>query len=334
MLMLFSTCLLLAGLASSPATGPGDPPPPGASVQSLKVARTLGAGATVTIRAVVLNGAELGALRFVQDGEYGLALYSLPTRVAGYDELRAGDSLQVTGQLKNYNGLLEMDPISSVRKISSGRTLHPLKVPASAITTAFSEAHEGRLLEVTGLSRLTNTGGTPVESLSANSNYLLDGQNGALMRVTVASTGPDGLVNATVPKGEQFDVRGILSQFSMNGTGGYQLLPRLASDLVRGGGLPRISAEPVPVNITAQGFTIEFSTLYPGDARISYGPSATELTEERTDATFGTQHRITLDGLEPGTTYYVKVSSHNMAGTASAEPVPVITGGRKSSRKK
>ncbi|MVN77075.1 hypothetical protein GO988_12130 [Hymenobacter sp. HMF4947] len=333
--MFFTTYFLLTGLLGSLATGPSDTPPvPSGAVQSLKAARTLGAGATVTVRAVVLNGAELGGLRFVQDGESGLALYALPTRVPGFDELQAGDSVQVTGQLKNYQGLLEMDPISAVRKISSGRPLRPLKVPASGITAAFSEAHEGRLLEVTGLSRLTNSSGTPVDALSANTNYLLDGQTGALLRVTNSSSGPNGLINAGVPKGEQFDVRGILSQFSASGTGGYQLLPRLATDLVRGGGLARITAEPVPVNITAQGFTIEFSTSYPGDTRISYGPSSTELTSNRIDEALTTQHRIVLDGLEPGTTYYVQVSSRNMAGMASSAAVPVITGGHKSGRKK
>lgn len=330
--MLFSTLLLVAGLAGQPhpGTGPGSPPkPPVTGVISLKAARAQGPGATVTIRGVVLNGPELGGLRFVQDAETGLALYSLPGRVEGFDDLRAGDSLQATGQLKNYQGLLEMDPVTSVQKISSGRPLRALKVPATALTSAFVEANEGRLVSITGVARLTTTAGTPVTSLAANTNYLIDGQNGGLLRINVASTGPNGLVSASVPQGERFDVRGLMSQYSPSGTGGYQLLPRLVTDLVRGGGLPRITGEPVPVSITSQGFTLEFSTLYPGDTRVKYGPSATQLNESRVDDAITTQHRIVLDELEPGTTYYVQVSSHNAAGTATAPPVPIITGGRK-----
>ncbi|QKG52888.1 hypothetical protein [Hymenobacter sp. BRD67] len=342
--MLLYTTLLAASLVgplqtgpgpktkSKPATAPTAAPGPAAptpGVQSVKAAKALGAGATVTVRGVVSNGPELGALRFVQDGETGLALYALPTRVPGYDELKTGDSLQVTGQLKNYNGLLEMDPITTVRKISSGRPLHPLKVPVKQASSAFVEANEGRLLEITGVTKITTAGGAPVETLAANSNFLLDGDKSAPLRVTNSSTGPTGVIDAAVPKGETFDVRGVLSQYSPSGTGGYQLLPRLASDFVRGGNLPRITAEPVPIGTTNQGFTLEYTTLYPGDTRVKYGPSATELTEQLVEEGFSTQHRITVDGLQPGTTYYVQVSSRNASGTATAAPVPIITGGRK-----
>jgi hypothetical protein len=127
-------------------------------------------------------------------------------------------------------------------------------------------------------------------------------------------------------------VRGIMSQYAPSGTGGYQLLPRLATNLVRGGGLARLVGEPVPVSVAAQGFTLEFSIIYPGDTRIEYGSSATEFTESRTDETLTTQHRIVLDGLVPGTTYYVQVSSRNAAGTATAPAVLIITGGKKRSR--
>jgi hypothetical protein len=329
--MMLSTSLLLAGLAGNLLTGsgPGQKAPP---ILSIKAAKAMGAGANVTVRAVVINGPELGAVRFVQDAEAGLALYALPTRVPGYDELQPGDSLQVTGQLKVYNGLLELDPIASVRKISGGHKVRALKVPMSELGSAYVEANEGRLLEITGVSKITNPSGTPVSTLTANANFLLDGDKNALLRVTNSSTGPKGIIDSAVPKGETFDVRGVLSQFSATGTGGYQLLPRLASDIVRGGGLPRITAEPVPVGTTPQSFTLEYPTLYPGDTRLSYGPSATQLTEQRVQEGFTTQHRITVEGLEPGTTYYVQVSSRNASGTATSTPVPVITGGKKSTR--
>jgi hypothetical protein len=326
--MLISAFALLSTLLGPPARKPAAPAPT-AGIITLKAARAQGAGATVTVRGVVLNGPELGGLRFVQDGEAGLALYSLPSRIEGFDDLRAGDSIQATGQLKNYQGLLEMDPITTVQKISRGRSARAIKVPATALSDAFAEANEGRLVEITGVARLTTTAGTSATSLAANTNYLLEGQTGALVRINLASTGPNGLVNASVPQNERFDVRGVLSQYAPTGTGGYQLLPRLVTDLVRGGGLPRIVGEPVPVSITPQGFTLEFSTIYPGDTRVLYGPSAKSLVETSVDADQVSQHRIVLSDLEPGTTYYVQVSSRNAAGTATAPPVPIITGGKK-----
>jgi len=317
---------LLAGVSvAANAALPRAVPP----VLTVKAARALGVGSTVTVRAVVLNGAELGNLRYVQDGEAGLALYAQPAKLPGFGDLQAGDSLQVTGQLKEYNGLLEMDPITSFHKLAAGLRLHALRVPATQATAAYAEANESRLLVITGVTRLLTPAGTPVETLAGNANYLLDGMAGALLRVAVASTGPAGLVGSAPPANEPYDVRGILSQYSPGGVGGYQLLPRLTSDLVRGGGLPRLTEEPVPVDISTTGFTVVYSTLNAGDTRVRYGLNAKELKESRVDANLTTRHSLTLNNLIPGTTYYVEVSSRNAAGTETAAPVPFITGSGK-----
>ncbi|MBH8567517.1 fibronectin type III domain-containing protein [Microvirga sp. STS02] len=320
--------LFLAGVFSGPALA-SPPTPPTPPVLTLKAARALGAGSTVTVRAVVLNGSEMGNLRFVQDGEAGLALYAQAAKLPGYGELQAGDSIQVTGQLKVYNGLMEMDPIASFHKLASGQRLHPVRVPVAQATTAFVEANEGRLIEIKGVTRLLTPAGAPAEALVGNANYLLDGTAGALLRVGAASTGPQGLIGATAPTGEPFDVRGVMSQYSPGGTGGYQLLPRLATDFVRGSGLPRLTEEPVPVNVSPTGFTVVFSTLNAGDTRVRYGLDAKQLKESRVDDALTTHHSLTLNDLIPGTTYYVEVSSRNAAGTETASPVPFITTGGK-----
>ena len=322
-LLLFAS--LFPGLPTPP-TAPATPP-----VLTLKAARALGAGSTVTVRAVVLNGPEMGNVRYVQDADTGLALYAQPAKLPGFGELRAGDSIQVTGQLKAYNGLLEMDPVASVHKLASGLRLHAVKVPVAQAATAFAEANEGRLVEITGVTRLATPAGIPATTLAGNANYLLNGLPGTLVRVMAASTGPTGLVD-TAPPTEPFDLRGIMSQYAPSGTGGYQLLPRLASDLVLGSGLPRLTEEPVPVNVSATGFTVVYSTLNPGDTRVRFGLDPKQLRESRLDAALTTHHSLTLTDLIPGTTYYVEVSSRNAAGTETATPVPFITAGGKRGR--
>ena len=317
----------VAAAASAPPDAPATPKTP--PVLTVKAARALGVGSTVTVRAVVLNGLELGNIRFVQDGEAGLALYAQAAKLPGFGELRAGDSLQVTGQLKLYNGLLEMDPVASFHKLASGVRLRAIQVPVAEASTAFVEANESRLLEIKGVSRLVTPAGLPATTLAGNANYLLNNLPGTLVRVAVASTGPNGLVDAALPTAESFDVRGVLSQYAPSGTGGYQLMPRQASDLVRGGGLPRLTEEPVLVNVSATGFTVVYSTLNPGDTRVRFGPDPKQLRESRLDATSTTHHSLTLDDLIPGTTYYVEVSSRNAVGTETAPPVPFITGGGK-----
>ena len=323
--------LLFACVFSGIAAAHAAPEPTVPPVLTVKAARALGAGNIVTVRAVVINGAELGNIRYVQDAEAGLALYAQPAKLPGYGELHAGDSIQVTGQLKLYNGLLEMDPVASFHKLAGGVHLRALQVPVAQAATAFVEANEGRLLEITGVPRLVTPAGTAVSTLTGNANYLINGQPGTLVRVGAASTGPNGLVDAAPPT-ETFDLRGVMSQFSPGGTGGYQLLPRLASDMVRGGGLPRLTEEPVPVDVSTTGFTVVYSTLNPGDTRVRYGLTAQNLKEVRTDAALTTHHSLTLSDLIPGTTYYVEVSSRNAAGTETAAPVPFITGNGKRSR--
>lgn len=312
---------LVAGLVSeTPPPGPGTPP-----VLTVKAARALPPGSTVTIRAVVINGTEMGNIRYVQDADAGLALYAQPAKLPGFAELRAGDSIQVTGQLKVYNGLIEMDPIASFHKLAGGVRVRALQVPVERATEAFVEANESRLLEIKGVTRLTTPTGSTATTLAGNSNYLLNGQTGSLVRVMSSSTGAEGLVDATPPTAEPFDVRGVLSQYAPSGVGGYQLMPRLASDMVRGSGLPRLTEEPVPVNVTANGFTVVFSTLNPGDTRVRYGLDPKQLKESQVDPTLTTRHSLPLTNLIPGTTYYVEVSSRNAAGTETAPPVPFIT---------
>ena len=285
-------------------------------------------GSTVTIRAVVINGTEMGNIRYVQDADAGLALYAQPSKMAGFGELRTGDSIQVTGQLKVYNGLMEMDPIASFHKLASGVRVRALQVPAERAIEAFVEANESRLLEIKGVTRLTTPTGSAATTLAGNANYLLNGQTGGLVRIMSASSGPEGLVDATIPT-EAFDVRGVLSQFAPSGTGGYQLMPRLAADMVRGGGLPRLTEEPVPVSVTGTSFTVVFSTLNPGDTRVRYGLDPKQLKESQVDPTLTTHHSLPLTNLIPGTTYYVEVSSRNAAGTETAPAVPFITGSSK-----
>jgi hypothetical protein len=264
-------------------------------------------------------------LRFVQDKQAGLAAFSLNN--PSFAALQPGDSVQLTGTLKNYSGLLEMDPVITVQKLASGRRLPVLETTAAGAAALFTEANEGRLIRIKGLSSLTAPDGAPAEALKGNTNYLLNGQKAMPIRINIASSGDAGLVGKTIPAGE-YDLLGMLSQFTGTGSGSYQLLPRLATDFVVGGGLPVIVAEPVPTAISRTGFTVYFTTRNPGTATVEYGKT-NALGQKVQLSTPGTSHTIDLTGLEPGTVYYVRVSATNAAGTSAVPPVPMITDTKK-----
>ncbi|HEX8425413.1 phospholipase D-like domain-containing protein [Hymenobacter sp.] len=318
----FTLAALLLGAASlQPALAQ--------TVTTVAAARAAGAGATVSVRGVITNGAELGVIRYLQDGTAGLAAYS--TSAAGFDALVPGDSIQISGTLKNFSGLLEMDPVASVTVLARNRTIRPAATVAAASSgTVFAEAYEGQLVRITGNTNLTTATGSPFYTFTGNINYLLNGAANAIVRPSVSSTGPAGVVGKIAPNGN-FDLFGIMSQFSSSGTGGYQLVPRLYADFVLGS-TPNVIGSPAASSISTTGFTVSFPTQNAGDARVEYGLTPTSLTQQVNNTTVSTQHTLTLTGLQPGTVYYVKVSSGNANGRSELAAVPMITASLSSGR--
>ena len=98
-------------------------------------ARMQSLGSSVTISGIVTNGAELGPIRYIQDATGGLSAY--PGTGSVSFSCQRGDSMTVTGVLKNYNGLLELDPITAYTVHSSGNALPtPVVITAAQIGEA------------------------------------------------------------------------------------------------------------------------------------------------------------------------------------------------------
>ncbi|MCB2379537.1 phospholipase D-like domain-containing protein [Hymenobacter sp. BT635] len=288
------------------------------TVETIASARAKGVGATVAVRGTVSNGSELGAIRYLQDKEAGLAAYST---AANFTSLVVGDSIEVRGTLKNFSGILEIDPVTSVTVLGRNRPLQVTAVDVANAATVYAEAYEGRLVRLNNATSISTASGAPVSVFSGNTNYTVNAPSTLTVRTNSASTGAAGLVGKPAPAGP-FDVIGIMSQFSTTGAGGYQLLPRLYADFVQEG--PKIINGPLPTALTRTSFNVTFQTQNPGDTKVEYGTTpalGTVLTS--TPAT--TSHQISLSGLQPATVYYVKVSSTNASGTSASGIVPMIT---------
>lgn len=269
--------------------------------QDIATARQQPLGTVVTVSGIVTNGDELGSIRYVQDGTGGIPAYpgsgSVPFSV------NKGDSITVSGPLKDYNGLLEIDPIQSVTVHSSGNT-----IPSPAVVTIpqLDEPLEGQLVRVNGVS-FSNGGGT-----FSTGTYNFTDANGNTGVIYVRSGHP--LQGELIPLGA-LDLVGIMSQFTFTGFGGYQMLPRDTNDLIFASSILFASGVE-QTGISQSGFDLSWMTSTNGSSNVRYG-----LTEalELGDLNLGgssMSHTVTLTGLSAGEIYYVQPYSENGTDTA------------------
>lgn len=167
-------------------------------------------GQTVTIRGYVQNGDELGPIRYIQDQTGGLPAYG-----GILSSVNRGDSVEVTGVLYDYNGLLEISPTNSYTVLAS--PTNPIN--ATNITIAdMGETYEGQLVRFTNVT-IVQTG-----SFAGDTNYdFTDGSNTGEFRVDANSN----LVGQAIPTGP-VEIVGLHGEFS----GTYQILPRDQNDII------------------------------------------------------------------------------------------------------
>ena len=168
-------------------------------------------GATVTIKGVAADGGELGPIRYIQDGTGGIPVYG----GSQIGSVNRGDSVTVTGDLKDFSGLLEVDPITNIVNHGQGTQIAPLNINISDI----GEAYEGQLVQIDDVTFLDDG------STFANAtNYdFTDGTDNSQIRINSGTN----MSGNTIPSGAQ-TVFGLVSEYN----GDYQLLPRDMNDII------------------------------------------------------------------------------------------------------
>lgn len=267
-------------------------------------ARELSIGSTVTIRGIVTNGSELGGIRHIQDATAGFAVFPGTGSISGFSPSR-GTDISVTGQVKLFNGLLELDPVTAFTVHSTGNTL---PAPQVIVPSGMGETTESELVRIDACAFNGAGGAFTVGTLGFTSN----GQAG---NIYLRSGHP--LVGSPIPAGI-VDIIGIVSQFSSATppVGGYQLLPRTAPDLVPSNSIS-IVGEVEQTSITSAGFTLGWNTNIAGNARVRYGltPAMNSLASP---TAVGTAHTALLTGLLPAQAYYAQPYSVQGMDTAWA----------------
>ena len=177
--------------------------------QTIADARNQGIGQTVTITGVSLNGAELGAIRYIQDGTAALPAYG-----NNLSSIQRGDSVTATGVLFDFSGLLEISPTNSFTILGSGTLPNPQLIPITSVNEDI-EAELVRIDNVTFVQSGTfATGNSTVQ--------ITDGTNTLDVRIN-GSTNIDG---TAIPTGA-VSIVAMVGQFNAN----YQLVPRDLNDI-------------------------------------------------------------------------------------------------------
>ncbi len=253
-------------------------------------------GQTVTVTGVVTSDDNLGSVRYLQDATAGIALYPGQDWSAWEATPQIGDSLSVTGEITEYNGLLEVGPnLTDVTFFGQGTVPTPLEITPSQM----GEDLEGQLVRINGVT-------FPLAGTFITGNNTYDFSSAGESGVIYVRTS-NSLVGQELT-GCEVDMLGIVSQFSFDGFGGYQLLPRGPVDLIPVSALCYTS--PVSqTNLATTTFTLSWTTDLACDGSVEYG-----LTEDlglTASAITGNtpSHVVNLEGLEPGTIYYARAVS-------------------------
>jgi phosphatidylserine/phosphatidylglycerophosphate/cardiolipin synthase-like enzyme len=265
-------------------------------------ARGMSVGTVVTVTGIATNGSELGIIRYLQDNTAGIAAYG-----SMVGSVNRGDNITVTGTLKIYNQLLELDPLTSVVINSSG---NPLPDPIVLTPNQISEQYEGRLVKINFVefndAGQTFTGNNLYEfSASGQTGYIYvkNGQN------LVGTVIPTGFVNLTA----------ICSQFHYsNPNAGYQLLPRDLNDISLTSPI-YLTGTLVNTDFTQTSLDFSWSTNIAGTTELFYGPTAEAVMTNSISGTGGsTSHSIDLTGLNPGEITWVQAFSVTGSDTAKS----------------
>lgn len=273
--------------------------------QNISTARSQGIGSTVTVTGIVTNGDELGPIRYIEDGTAGLALYD-PSSLVG---VLRGDEITVSGTLVDYNGLMEMNPVTLTSTVSIGNSITPQLITPIQI----SELTESELIQINNV--IFNNGG----SLFTVGTHDFS-SNGETGKIYIRTGSP--LENSLVPMGP-VTLIGISSQYTFTGSGGYQILPRDSSDIIPTGNLLFTSGI-TQSNITTNSFDLTWNTSDSSTTACFYGTTPA-LGNNLDIGGSSITHTLSLNSLTDATIYYVQCYSVKGLDTAFSNIGTYIT---------
>ncbi|MEO0082605.1 MAG: hypothetical protein ABIL25_10035, partial [candidate division WOR-3 bacterium] len=133
-----------------------------------------------------------------------------------------GDTVDVNGVVKEYNGLTEIDPLNRIELRGSGKSFDTLEL---TVPDARLEAYEGCLAIVKSIRVINTTDPTFLQ----NKAYDVEDEHGEQMKLY--STRYSNFVGAPVPSG-YFDLVSNLGQYDVTDARTAQFIPREKEDII------------------------------------------------------------------------------------------------------
>ena len=263
---------------------------------------------------------------YLQDATGGVNVFKSLV-IAG---VALGDSVEVTGYVKNFSGLCEIDSTAAlIGVVNLGPATFvpdPLVLTCLQATNTFvpgspaSEPNESKLIRINGV-HLT-AGAWPTVAGTVNVTLSIADATGSL----TLFIDKDTAVNGSPNPGAVFDIIGILKQFKSASpwTSGYEIVPRYASDVIPGCLGPGYATLPSADVVSDVAATVNWSSSVPSSAELYYG-TTTAYGGTLTDGVVANAHLVTIPGLQPRTLYHMQARVTDSNGSCLSPDRVFIT---------
>jgi phosphatidylserine/phosphatidylglycerophosphate/cardiolipin synthase-like enzyme len=182
-------------------------------VLTIAQARAVGTGLSMRVRGIITVGNEFQTPpAYIQDSTGGVAVFNYTFVTSA----KVGDIWEVGGTLKDFNGLLEIDPLTDSTKISSNNTL---PTPRQLNSSQLNESVESQLVRVNKV-KFAAVG---LFATGVDSAYTAGDAFGPL---TVYINKGANIVGSSIPT-DSVNLIGVVNE--RNGV--YRLFPRTLADI-------------------------------------------------------------------------------------------------------
>ncbi len=246
----------------------------------------------VTINGIVTASNQFGSPAYIQDATAGVAVYDFTFS----DGVAIGDEVTLTGKVTQFNGLTELTEVTIDKRVSTGNQVTPIEVTINDLLTDGVNGMEKWESSLILLRNVTVNTTTWAVTGSGTNYKISDGSREMDIRISKSVD----FVGQAAPGGS-FDVVGIVSQYQRTSpfVGGYQLMPRMGSDISSKG--PRIITLPYESDIQPTEVTYTWQTGASAESHVRYGLTSAFELGVASGTTSGTQQSVTITGLQPGT---------------------------------